>query len=99
MGTNDQLRYAGMVSAEWICNQCKPFKNIPEYFNYWTPENPSNDFPAMNYLSTSSTIAGFSGLTYIDGSFFKIKNITLGYTLPASTTKRIQLTDCVFTAR
>jgi len=43
----------------------------------------SNDFPVINYLSTSSTISGFSGLTYVDGSFFKIKNITLSYTFPA----------------
>ena len=28
MGANDQLRYAGMVSAAGICNQCKSLKNI-----------------------------------------------------------------------
>jgi len=41
----------------------------------------------LNYNSPSS-VQGFSGLTYIDGSFFKIKNITLGYTLPARISKR-----------
>ena len=45
----------------------------------------------MNYLSTSSTISGFSGLTYVDGSFFKIKNITLGYTLPANLLKKASI--------
>jgi len=67
-----------------------PPRTIPEYFNYWTPENPSNDFPVMNYLSPSSA-TGFSGLTYVDGSFFKIKNITLGYTLPASLMKKLSI--------
>ena len=45
----------------------------------------------MNYQSTSSNITGFSGLNYVDGSFFKIKNITLGYTLPAKTSRRIAI--------
>ena len=41
--------------------------NFPAYLNYWTPENPSNDFPRpaqtnfYNYL-------GYQTLNYIDGS-------------------------------
>ncbi len=49
--------------------------------NYWTPTNPTNDFPqpdagrdALLYTST---------LTYRDGSFIKIRTIDLGYNLPA----------------
>jgi hypothetical protein len=45
----------------------------------------------MNYLATSSSMTGFSGLTYVDGSFFKIKNITLGYTLPTSVGRRLSI--------
>lgn len=81
----------GWYQPNGMATNASPSRTFPEYFNYWTPENPSNDFPAMNYLSTSSTIAGFSGLTYVDGSFFKIKNITLGYTLPAKTTRRASI--------
>ena len=44
----------------------------------------------MNYQSPSSA-AGFSGLTYVDGSFFKIKNITLGYTLPAGALRKASI--------
>ncbi len=46
--------------------------------NYWTPDNPTNDFPqpdagrdGQNFTST---------LTYRDGSFIKIRTIDLGYT-------------------
>jgi hypothetical protein len=67
-----------------------PSRTFPGYFNYWTPDNPSNDFPVLNYNSPS-TVAGFSGLTYLDGSFFKIKNITFGYTLPESVSKRASI--------
>ena len=34
---------------------------------------------------------GFSSLAYVDGSFFKIKNITLGYTMPAKVSKKLGL--------
>lgn len=56
--------------------------NFPEYFNYWTSTNPSNDFPALNSERTLKEMQGYSAMGYVDGSFFKIKNITLGYTLP-----------------
>jgi hypothetical protein len=45
----------------------------------------------MNYQYSPSNIAGFSGLNYIDGSFFKIKNITLGYTLPSGTFRKVAI--------
>ena len=80
----------GWYQPQGFATNASPSRTIPEHFNYWTPENPSNDFPVMDYLSTSS-LAGFSGLTYVDGSFFKLKNITLGYTLPASTTKKASI--------
>ena len=34
---------------------------------------------------------GFSALSYVDGSFFKIKNITLGYTMPDRLAKKLGL--------
>ncbi|MFT4095067.1 MAG: TonB-dependent receptor [Niabella sp.] len=81
----------GWYQPNGFATNASPSRTIPEYFNYWTPENPSNDFPVMNYQSTTSTISGFTGLTYVDGSFFKIKNITLGYTLPAGALKRLAI--------
>jgi TonB-linked SusC/RagA family outer membrane protein len=81
----------GWYQPNGFATNASPSRTIPEYFNYWTPENPSNDFPAMNYLSTSSSMTGFAGLNYIDGSFFKIKNITLGYTLPANLLKKVSI--------
>lgn len=62
--------------------------NFPAYLNYWTPENPSNDFPRpaqtnfYNYL-------GYQTLNYIDGSYWKIKTVSLGYTFPKSLTSKL----------
>ena len=80
------INYAmlGWYQPNGFATNASPSRTIPVYFNYWTPDNPSNDFPVMDYQATSSTMTGFSGLNYVDGSFFKIKNITLGYTLPAN---------------
>ncbi|HSC55323.1 MAG TPA: TonB-dependent receptor [Phnomibacter sp.] len=51
----------------------------PADFNYWTPSNPTNDFPQPG-SALSSTYS--SALNMVDGSFVKVKNITLGYSLP-----------------
>ena len=58
--------------------------NFVNYYVGWTPENRSNDFPMLDANAESSLqkYTGFDALAYVDGSFFKIKNITLGYTLP-----------------
>ncbi len=50
--------------------------------NYWTPENPSNDFPHPRTSSSFAALPYSSTLAYVDGSFVKIRNITLGYNLP-----------------
>jgi hypothetical protein len=81
----------GWYQPNGFATNASPSRTIPEYFNYWTPENPSNDFPVMNYLATSSSMTGFSGLNYVDGSFFKIKNITLGYSLPKRLIKKVSI--------
>lgn len=52
--------------------------------DYWTPENPTNAYPRPNkngglkYLST---------LGYQNGSFARIRNVSLGYNLPANVFK------------
>jgi hypothetical protein len=81
----------GWYQPNGFATNASPSRTIPEHFNYWTPTNPSNDFPMMNYLETSSTMTGFSGLNFVDGSFFKIKNITLSYTLPQRLMSRMTI--------
>lgn len=56
--------------------------------DYWTPDNPTNLYPqplngqSARYLST---------LYYYDGSFVKIRNITLGYDFSTSTVSKSNL--------
>lgn len=48
--------------------------------NYWTPENPTNEYPRLDASLAEMDYEHL--LRYKDGSFIKVKNITLGYALP-----------------
>jgi hypothetical protein len=50
--------------------------------DYWTPENPTNSHPRPDFNKNLNS-SYMSTLYYEDGSFLKIKNITLGYELPS----------------
>jgi TonB-linked SusC/RagA family outer membrane protein len=58
--------------------------------NYWTVNNPTNDFPApdagTDRLNFGSTLA------YQDGSFIKCRSINFGYNLPASLLQKAHIT-------
>ena len=84
------LRWGQMIDAEFL-GRFDPsgVSNSPEYLNYWTPENPSNDFPRPKKDGKLYDYYGYMSLNYIDGSYFKIKNINFGYTIPAKITKQI----------
>lgn len=47
--------------------------------NYWSPQNPSNEVPVPR---AGGQPLYQSSLRYFDGSFIKIRNINLGYTVP-----------------
>lgn len=56
--------------------------NSSSIINYWTPENPSNDYPRPNKNVSLASTKFSSSLGYTDGSFVRLRNITLGYTVP-----------------
>ena len=57
--------------------------------NYWTPANPSNDFPRPN-TNQEDPIYG-STLQYFDGSFVKVRNINFGYNFSPAVTKSLKI--------
>jgi TonB-linked SusC/RagA family outer membrane protein len=48
--------------------------------DYWTIDNPTNAYPRPNKNQENITYG--STLRYMDGGFIKLRNITLGYSLP-----------------
>lgn len=57
--------------------------------NYWTPNNLTNDFPQP--VVTQEFPKYGSSLTYFEGSFFKIRNINIGYNLPDNVAKKLKM--------
>ena len=74
--------------------------NFPTYFDYWTEATGDqyHYFPALNNSRELTTYTGYYALQFVDGSFFKIKNITLGYTLPENLLKRAGISKLRFYA-
>lgn len=62
----------------------------PETYSYWTQDNPTNDFPRPG---GSFNTQFRSGLELVDGSYIKIKNITLGYSMPDDFIKKVGLSS------
>lgn len=83
-------RWGQMINAEFL-GRYDPMgvNNGPGYFEYWTPDNPTNDFPAPGQERTA--YFGISALNYVDGSYFKVKTLTLGYTLPVRLARKVKL--------
>ena len=57
-------------------------KNLNQFASYadrWTPENPDSDIPSTANSSSNSVI---SSRIIEDGSFLRLKALTLGYTFP-----------------
>lgn len=57
--------------------------------DYWTPENPTNSHPRPD-MNKNQNSRFMSTLYYVDGSFLKIKNITLGYNFTGLDKYKIQ---------
>jgi len=87
----------GQMIADPIMNS---FQNRDVYdeggyqANYWTPVNPTNEQPrldpsvsAVNYMPYNSS------LRYTDGSWIKVRDITLGYTLPESVSSKLNVSS------
>ncbi len=64
--------------------------NYPTYMlNRWTGEGTSNKYPILR--AGDNTNWQVSDLYIVDGSYLRLKNISLGYTLPRSLTRQISI--------
>lgn len=83
-------RYGQMMNAEFLGRYNPSGEGSgPAGLDYWTPENPTNDFPRPGYQQRFIDIPAYQALYFVDGSYFKIKNITLGYTFPKSVAGKV----------
>lgn len=62
--------------------------NTKEALDRWTPTNPSNTVPRANSAGGSRILSSFQ---VEDGSYLRLKNLSLGYNLPTAWLKRVSL--------
>jgi hypothetical protein len=70
--------------------------NGPALCDYWTPENTDGYFPRPNtgYTNFASMPVGTNSLTYINASYVKLRNISVGYSLPKGWLQKATLEKC-----
>ena len=70
----------GDNSGSMFTQTCNTYKK-----EYWTPENPTNDYARLNAVGPS----GVTGIEKVyNRSFVRLDNVTLGYTIPRDITNK-----------
>lgn len=84
---NDILN-ANKLMFESGFNQKKDLNQFASYAGRWTPENPTSDIPSASQSSSNMVI---SSRIVEDGSYLRVKNVSLGYTLPTQAVKKLHI--------
>lgn len=64
------------------------------YVNYWTPSNPSTEY--QQPTRTSDIPLYWEALGYRDGTFARVRNISLTYRLPLATLSKMKVSSLAF---
>jgi TonB-linked SusC/RagA family outer membrane protein len=84
-------RWGQMINPDFLRRyHTQAQENSGTIINYWTPENPSNDYPRPNANLSLATMLYTSTIGYVDGSYLRIRNLSLGYTFPKFKTSFVE---------
>lgn len=59
----------------------------------WSPSNTDSNIPRISYLDANGNFGTISDWYLENGSFARLRNFTLGYTIPASLQEKVQLSS------
>ena len=78
---------------QWLSRPDNPGSNLLQknFDNRWTASNKEGTYPAAHTPADQMAHYTFSSANVKDGSFFKVKQIQLGYSLPANWMKKLNL--------
>ncbi len=76
----------------WFDNQTLDFYN-----DHWSPENPNAKFPEPRFFLGNGY--GQSSMLIFDGSYIRLKEVSLGYTLPSALAQRARFESIRIFAR
>lgn len=95
----DLIVFVNYAGGHYINNSLLRFSNsyntwgnssVDYYNNYWREDRPSNKYPAPRIGSSYSNGDG-TNANLEDGTFLRIKNLELGYTLPRNLTNNLKV--------
>ena len=94
-GFDLNLQFSGTIGND-IFNAMRWYTYFPNdmtnkdraLLNYWTPQNTNTDIPRLTPVDNNDNDR-FSDMYVENGSFLRLKNATLGYTLPSVLTQKI----------
>jgi len=67
------------------------YNMLSDVKNAWTPDNVNSGIPRLSLSDANGNFSTTSDWFLEDGSYTRVKNVTLGYTLPGKLTKRVGL--------
>jgi TonB-linked SusC/RagA family outer membrane protein len=71
-------------------NRYEPYS--ADIMNYWTPENTDTDVPRMTTFGTLANIFNTASSRWlVSATYARVRNVTLGYTLPQNIVSRLGL--------
>lgn len=83
----NQIMNANRIVFESTGGYALNFNQFASYANRWTPNNPTDDIPRARYSvkgDVGSSNPRPSSRIIEDGSFLRLKTVSIGYDLPAS---------------
>jgi TonB-linked SusC/RagA family outer membrane protein len=86
--TPSNIYYWGVYAQPWT-------NVLRNNLDHWTPENPNAYYPRVKaYIAEGKTELGYPQTKYLENAaYMRLKNITVGYTLPASLTNRWKIAN------
>ena len=102
-GFDIRMFFQGVGKRDWYPNAsnhyfwgvyAQPWTNVQAHnLDHWTPENPNAYFPRVKaYIAEDESELGNPQTRYLqDASYLRLKNLTLGYTLPKALTTKMKM--------
>lgn len=94
-GVGKRNWYPNLEAQQFWHVYARPYGSfLPENFaeKMWSPENPNAYFPLVRgYIAQNSELSVANDMYMQDIAYLRVKNLTLGYTLPASLLSKIKV--------
>lgn len=88
----NEVTNANLIQETKVVKTTSSYSNIRReaYFQAWTPENPSEKYPAIGKAMGAEELKYMTDRWVEDGSFLRVSSVSLSYKLPIPKNKVVQ---------